>query len=211
MAVTNETLRETAYRLIREHILTGELQPGEPISEAERADVLGMSRSPVREALRQLEQEGLVEIFPKRGTFVTDLSARDVREAFELRDAIESACARLAAERRTDEDLRAMAEECDRIDEAAGNEPQAYDHATRFHSLVAAAARSRYLQETFESSQAKIDLASRVAAGSTARPPRDVHHRDIFDAISAGDADRAESLMRHHLQESAKRLIQELM
>lgn len=211
MAVPTETLRETAYRRIREHILTGELQPGEPISEAERAEVLGMSRSPVREALRQLAQEGLVEIFPKRGTFVTELSAREVREAFELRDAIESACARLAAERRTDADLREMADACDQIDEAAGNEAEAYDHATRFHSLVAKAARSRYLQEAFESTQAKIDLASRVAASSSPRPPRDVHHRDIFDAITAGDGERAESLMRHHLRESATRLIEELM
>lgn len=211
MTVPTETLRETAYRRIRDHILTGELQPGEPISEAERAEVLGMSRSPVREALRQLAQEGLVEIFPKRGTFVTELSARDVREAFELRDAIESACARLAAERRTDEDLEAMEAACDAIDEAAANETRAYAHATDFHGLVAAAARSRYLQEAFESSQAKIDLASRVAAGAAPRPPRDVHHRDIFDAIAAGDPGRSESLMRNHLRESARRLIERLM
>ena len=138
--IPSRTLRESAYDRIREDILSGVLRPGSAISEAERAEALGMSRSPVREALRQLAQDGLVEIFPKRGTFVTELSARDVREAFELREAIETACARLAAARRTDQDLAEMRRVCDEI-EASEGQVEAYAQASAFHALVAAAAR----------------------------------------------------------------------
>lgn len=204
------TLRERAYSKIKAEILDGELTPGSAISEAERAEALGISRSPVREALQQLAREGLVEVFPKRGTFVTELTPREVREAFELRQAIECACARLAAERATEDDIEELASLCDAIDAAAEGQAS-YDAGAAFHAGVARAAHSRYLAEAFESSQAKIDMASRAAAESRGQEHQDIAHRDIFNAISAGDGAEADRIMRAHLDHSARSLIDRLL
>lgn len=204
------TLREQAYSQIRSQILDGDLKPGAAISEAERAEALGISRSPVREALQQLASEGLVEIFPKRGTFVTELTPRGVREAFELREAIETACARLSAERASREEVEHLIALCDAIDAAReGNEK--YHAAAAFHAGVARAANSRYLEETFESTQAKIDMASRAAADTRGRELANFTHRDILNAIVAGNGSEAERIMRGHLQYSAKSLIDRLL
>ena len=207
---TSPTLRERAYSRIKAQILAGELEPGSAISEAERAEALGISRSPVREALQQLAREGLVEVFPKRGTFVAELTPKEVREAFELRQAIESACARLAAERATDADIEELTRLCDAIDSAAPGS-DAYNAGAAFHAGVARAAHSQYLEATFESSQAKIDMASRAAADSRGREQEDLTHRDILNAIVAGDAEKAETIMRGHLSHSAKALIDRLL
>jgi DNA-binding GntR family transcriptional regulator len=209
-AASTKSLRDLAYDRIKGQILDGELVPGTAISEAERAEVLGMSRSPVREALQQLARDGLVEVFPKRGTFVAELTARDVREAFELRKAVESACARLAAERRTEGDLAHLRALCDRIDDA-DTVGDRYEAGAAFHSAVALVARSRYLAETFESSQVKIDMASRAAADTIVDHHRELSHRDILDAIGDGDGDRAAELMGAHLDESARSLIGKLL
>jgi DNA-binding GntR family transcriptional regulator len=207
---SSTSLRDRAYARIKAQILDGELRPGTAISEAERADVLGMSRSPVREALQQLARDGLVEVLPKRGTFVAELTPRDVREAFELREAVETACARLAAERRTDGDIVDLVAACDAIDQAA-TVHERYEAGATFHSTVARVARSRYLHETFESSQAKIDMASRAAADTIVHHARELSHRDILDAIIASDGDRAADLMRGHLDESMHSLIEKLL
>lgn len=206
---TKRSLRDRAYEQIKAEILDGNLRPGTAISEAERADILGMSRSPVREALQQLARDGLVEVLPKRGTFVAELTPREVREAFELRAAVESACARLAAERRTDTDLKDLTALCDAID-AAESAHARYEAGATFHSAVARVARSRYLQETFESSQAKIDMASRAAA-DTVHHDRELSHRDILDAILNGDGELAAKVMRAHLDESMHSLIEKLL
>lgn len=207
---SSQTLKDFAYDRIRTEILEGSLPPGTAISEAERADWLGISRSPVREALQQLAIEGLVEIFPKRGTFVAELTPKDVREAFELREAIETACARLAAERRTHEDIADLTELCNRID-LASTVQDAYDLSAAFHAGVARVARSKYLQEAFETTRARIDMASRAAADSIVHHDRELTHRDILEAIVRSDGVEAERIMRAHLEESARSLIGRLL
>ena len=204
------TLRERAYVEIKSQILAGKLPPGSAISEAELADALGISRSPVREAFQQLARDGLVEIFPKRGTFVAELTPREVREVFELRAAIESTCARLAAERATPADIENLRRLCDAIDAASAGDAS-YDAGAAFHAGVAEAAHSRYLAEAFEAGQAKIDMASRAAADSRGEERPNLTHRDIYNAIVARDGDEAEHIMRAHLEHSAKSLIDRLL
>jgi len=204
LSATSGSLRARAYEAIKEEILRGELRPGDAISEAEQALALGISRTPIREALQQLAAEGLVEVFPKRGTLVARLSARDVRESFELREAIEGACARLAAERRTDADLAAMRA-------ALGGKPS-YQRGATFHGLLVAAADNRYLRTVFETTTGRIDLASRLAARSqnSTHAPGSTHEA-VLTAIEAGDAEAAEQAMRQHLREHATFLIERLL
>lgn len=197
-----------AYDSLKSDIMAGDLAPGTPISEAERAESLGISRTPVREAMQQLAQEGLIEVFPKRGTFVARLSARDVRESFELREAVETFAARLAAQRRTDDDLDLMRAALS--DVPAGGRDGRYARLADFHRLIVQAARNRYLEQSFDGSADRIDLASRLAASIPAPQRPDSSHQAILDAIEQGDELAAEEAMRRHLRRHAETLLKHL-
>lgn len=199
------SLRAVAYEAIKGHILKGGLLPGEALSASEWAEALGISRTPVREAIQLLAQEGLVEVFPKRSTFVARLSVRDVRESFEIRQAIEGFAARLAAKRRTEEHVAAM--------HAALTEPgdDSYDSGVDFHTLLVQASDNLYLEQAFASAEGRIELASRLASTVTSRHGSDSTHEAILAAIEAGDGDEAEAAMRRHLTEHSDHLIRQLI
>src|SRR5256885_17221085 len=99
MAVATVSLADRAYHAIRERIVSRELRPGAVIDERRLMEQLGIGRTPTREALRQLAQERLVEVYPRRGMFVTSVEINDLASLAEVRSALESAAARLAAER----------------------------------------------------------------------------------------------------------------
>src|SRR2546423_14208995 len=108
MAVATVSLAERAFHAIREMIVSLELRPGAVIDERSLMQQLGIGRTPTREALRRLAQEGLVEVYPRRGMFVTSVEIRDLACLAEVRSVLESHAARLAAERATDEDRDAL-------------------------------------------------------------------------------------------------------
>ena len=98
-------LRDVVFNTLRQAILRGELKPGERLMEIQLANKLGVSRTPIREAIRKLELEGYVVMMPRRGTYVANMSIRDINEIFEIRTALESLSNGLAAEHITDEEL----------------------------------------------------------------------------------------------------------
>lgn len=98
-------LREIVFEHLRQAILTGKLEPAQRLMEVQLADELGVSRTPVREAIRKLELEGLVVMIPRKGAYVADVSLKDIIEVLEIRSALEGLAASLAAERMNDEDL----------------------------------------------------------------------------------------------------------
>lgn len=198
------SLREQAYDAIKGRILDGGLMPGDALSESEWAETLGISRTPVREAFQMLSIEGLVEILPKRGTLVARLSVRDVRESFELREAIEGYAARLAAERRSEEQLAAMRATLRAIDDP-------YSTGASFHGLVVEASDNAYLLDSFTSAEGRIDLASRLATRATGSGSVSTSHEEVLEAIERGDAEAAEAAMRRHLREHARNLIDRLL
>src|SRR5919202_6686418 len=99
------SLQEKVYDHLKQAILAGEIQPGERLLETRLAKSLGVSRIPVREAIRKLEREGLIVAFPRRGVYASSLSPRDVDEVYAVRAVLEGLAARLAAEHRTEEQL----------------------------------------------------------------------------------------------------------
>ncbi|HEY1572553.1 MAG TPA: GntR family transcriptional regulator [Pseudonocardiaceae bacterium] len=194
-----------AYSLIRDGILAGRHEPGERLGEAELAELTETSRTPVREALRQLEMEGLVEVLPHRGARVTEWTAADLEEIYDLRAMLEAFAADRAAGRIEPKDVDRMAELCDLMDRAAGpGAAQDLDRVTEcnaeFHGLVRAAAASTRLV-TMLNAVVQLPLVVRTfhrySAADLARSC--AHHRELVAALRAGDGLWAQSVMRSHV------------
>jgi DNA-binding GntR family transcriptional regulator len=188
---------DRAYLAIRGLIVSLELAPGAVIDERELMQRLGLGRTPVREALRQLAQEQLVEVFPRRGMFVTGVDVRDLARISEVRAALEPEAARLAAERATDEERDRLANLSDQI--KRGADLMGLDE--RIHRAIYSCAHNDLLEKTLGEYYV---LAMRIwmIALERAEALEDAveAHRDLVHAIVVGNADEAASLMRAHVE-----------
>jgi len=188
---------DRAYLAIRGLIVSLELAPGAVIDERELMQQLGLGRTPVREALRQLAQEQLVEVFPRRGMFVTGVDVRDLARISEVRAALEPEAARLAAERATDEERDRLADLSDQI--KRGADLMGLDE--RIHRAIYSCAHNDLLEKTLGEYYV---LAMRIwmIALERAEALEDAveAHRDLVHAIVVGNADEAASLMRAHVE-----------
>ena len=193
-----QSLADKAYHEIRDLIVSLELAPGALIDERDLIERLGIGRTPVREALRRLAHERLVDVYPRRGMFVTGVDVRQLARLSEVRAVLEPEAARLAAERATDEDrvrLDGLLAELD----AGGSELMQLDE--RIHRAVYRAAHNDLLEATLEQYYA---LALRIWVLALERE-QDLEeaveaHRDLLEAIRDGDGERAAQTMRDHVE-----------
>jgi DNA-binding GntR family transcriptional regulator len=196
---------DTAYERLREMVIRGALKPGALIEEAAEMERLGVGRTPLREALQRLAHEDLIEVVPRRGYFVTTISAAEMFQIFEARLSMEIHAVRLAAERVTPDVVaqqRALLEEA-RAGIAADNRDPAWnlDIDERFHGLIAAASGNRYLAATltrFYGLSVRTLYLSKFPI--TLVKDEIANYEAVFDAIAAADAGRAEAIMRRHLE-----------
>ena len=203
------SLSEDAYLSIRDEILRGQLRPGTPLSRRRLARELGMSVLPVTDALRRLEDDGLVETRARAGTRVRVPSANDIRELYELREALETQAARLFAARATPAqrlELRRLAEQVDVLFSrlpAAGDDPAfrfaVHSHHVQLHMCIAEHARSVLLKQMIERNHVLILNWLFDVAGRRTPLPTDFHAR-LADAIVSGDPDTADAAMREHIR-----------
>lgn len=200
-----QTAADQAYTVLKRRILAGDLPPGMRIDQDAEARRLTLSRMPIREALRRLESEGLVDVLRHRGALVRPLSADDLEDVYVLRVALEGIAGRLGAERIGDEDLSAMRELVRKATElAAGGELPAWLEADgAFHDvLFAAAGRARLLAQI----QALREEAGRYRVLRLAQPWEQrlgvQHHRDILAACERRNASRVERLIIRALERS---------
>lgn len=189
-----------AYDRLRDMILAGEIRPGEPVYEVHSAKLLGMSRTPVREALQSLARDGYLEELPDRGCVVPTRSADDIREFFEMRQILESAAARLAAQRATDEEIARLKSLCDAY-RGEGDLGRWQEIGAQFHTLIVAAARNRRLAQELSSLRTQIDLSRRsvIHAGGSKREAAVDDHRAIYEAIAARDEEAAYAAAERHV------------
>lgn len=203
METESITLSAQAYSKIRGLILDGTLAPGDVLSERNIARELEFSRMPVREAIRELAKDGLIDVSPGRGAFVRRLSVSEVRDTYEARQAIEGMTAYLAAKRGITPELLAIRAVFRNFhDDPAGADLAAVQQAgDDLHRAIADAARNPELARILDSLQAQITLTLRMAADhNPGRIPVSMHeHIGILDAIEAGDADEARTRMERHL------------
>ena len=193
-----QSLADKAYTQIRELIVSLELAPGAVIDERDLMERLGIGRTPIREALRRLALERLVEVYPRRGMFVTNVDVRQLARLSEVRAVLEPEAARLAAERATAADRAGLDELLAELD-AGESELMALDE--RIHRAVYRAAHNDLLEATLEQYYA---LAHRIWMLALERR-QDLEeaveaHRDLVEAIRDGDGERAALVMRDHVE-----------
>lgn len=203
MGAEFEFERNRAYHRLVSMIFGGELRHGAPLSERKLAEKLGMSRMPVHEALRQLEQEGVVEVKPARGTFLRPLEAGDLNDICKVREALECLAADLAATHGASPALKA----CGTRMRIMAQDPSAFtaaeidDVGTEFHELLMQSSSNAALIETMRLLRLRFRLAFHLPRYLS---PEKVdatlaEHLAIFDAVAARDAKAASRLMREHL------------
>ena len=194
-------LADQAYIAIRGLIVSLELAPGAVIDERALIERLGIGRTPVREALRRLAHEQLVEVFPRRGMFVTNVDVRDLARISEVREALEPEAARLAAERATEEERDALAELGSSIVRGA----DLMDLDERIHRAIYAAAHNDLLEKTLGEYYVLAHRIWMIALDRNEALEEAVEaHRNLVLAIINGSGDRAADLMRAHVQDFEK-------
>jgi len=202
-------LADEAYAAIREEILRGRLRPGAPLSRRRLARELGMSVVPVADALRRLEEAGLVESRSRAGTRVRVPTQMEVRELYDLREALESQSARLFAERASvaqRRDVRQLAEQVDVLFgrlASAGDDPDfrfvVHSHHVQFHMRIAAHAGSHLLTQMIDRHQVLVLNWLFDVAGSRTSLPTGFHAR-LADALVSGEPEKADAAMRAHVR-----------
>jgi GntR family transcriptional regulator, rspAB operon transcriptional repressor len=196
-------IRLAAYTEIRDRILRSEYRPGAALSEAQIAGSLLVSRTPVREALKQLEQEGLVRSVPQRGVFVTELTVSDIDEIFQIREQLESLAARIAAVRMSDDEIASLGDEL-RAAEAvadAGRLEDAFRADVSLHKQIIAVTRNRRLGQilsTLDNQVHRIRYLSPTTPGRLRATLAE--HLEIVEALKARDPDVAGRVMIQHLR-----------
>jgi DNA-binding GntR family transcriptional regulator len=200
------SLGERAYRRLRDSIVQGMLPAGRKISERSLANELGISAQPVREALRRLEQDGMVVTLPRRGAVVAEVGPAQLGELGRIRAALEGVACALAAERMEAGDLAAIAAILPRM--KAGTEAadtEALDEANEaFHAIIHRATGNLFLMRSLAALRAYDHLGRHRAVGSTPRdmPKALTEHRGIVAALRRRDPALAEARMRHHVLRS---------
>jgi DNA-binding GntR family transcriptional regulator len=191
-------LRDQAYARLRDAILDGTLEPGEQLTDAEIAEWLGLSRTPIREALARLEEYGLVETAPNRYTRVTPLTAADARDAFTVVAALHALAATLAVPRVAESELGAMRKAND--DFAAALEAADVDRALaaddRFHAVLVQASANREIVRSLERLTPKVRRLERARFGSLPGRRSVKQHDRIVALCAQGGADEAAEAVR---------------
>lgn len=215
--IDQPNLSDTAYRILRDQILSKAFSPRERLDLDAIGDQLGISRTPVKEALLRLEVEGLVEIIPRSGTYVTEPDAQQIADSFDLRRFLEVSAIGEAIERLTDNDLQVLRGIVKDLGDLAATEDRAgiypgylkLDH--RFHKeIVSLAGNERLLKAharenlhahmgriRYRNSERELDLAQ-------------AEHVRILDAVSARDVERARAEMDAHLRRAKRSLLRDM-
>lgn len=194
------TVAGEVHRRLRQQLLLGAWPPGTRLREAELADTFGVSRTPVREAVRRLLQEGLLEARPTQGVRVRRPALSDALDAYAVRGTLEGMAARLAAERASEADRRELLALLDEVEAAAGRDEAAQIEADlAFHRRVADLSANASLIRALETlaghvTPLKVQTRDQNASGATTR-----QHRAVAEAIARGDGPAAEEAMREHV------------
>ena len=201
--IEKKTLHEEIANNLRELIMSGELQEGDKIKEDELCRSMGISKTPLREALRVLSVEGLIKLVPNRGCFVSTPTFEEIREMFDVMSVLEGICARAAAKKMSAKDLATLEKLHNKLEKNFKRRAQReYIRINnQFHSFVQELAGNRTLNQIVNGLRQKILLYRYQSLNLPERFEQSIQeHRDLIEAFRKKDSKKAETLMRRHLK-----------
>lgn len=201
------SLRGRVYDRIREDILNGVYKDQEELKETTLGEKMGVSRTPVREALRQLELEGLVEIVPNKGARVSGITKKDIDDIYQIRYLLEGLSARWATEHVTEEQLEKMEETLylTEFHAAKENYDQVYELDSQFHELMYEASGSKLLNHILSDFHMYVTRVRKTSLASSSRSKNSTkEHWALLEAIRERNADKAEKCAHNHIQSTIK-------
>lgn len=204
-------LSSRVYHQIRAEILKGALIPGESVTELSLAKEYGVSRTPVREALRQLELEGLVQLIPNKGAVILGIRPEDICDIYQIRSMLEGTVAERAAINATQEDIRKLDEilELTEFYISRQNMQQLQSMDGQFHQLIYEMSGSRMFKRVLKDLHYYIGLTRDASLKSEGRAVQSVReHRAVLEAIAAHDGARARELMTVHVHNALKNVLE---
>lgn len=205
-------LRVQVADIIRRMIMDGELEPGQLVSERNISSMLNVSTTPVKEAFRALQAEGLLYSIPRRGSYVSERSLDNLMQYSYMRSALEGVAARFAAQSATEDDLEYMQQELAhsrQLIEEDGNREEISGHNLNYHVRMREASKNAYLVSLI-GMIADIDNSMRSVVNSnelTELMQRQEEHEKILEAVRAGDGENAEAMMIEHVRNGARHTI----
>jgi DNA-binding GntR family transcriptional regulator len=193
---------EKAYNYILDRIYSKDLKMGAPVNELAISEEIGLSRSPVREALRRLEVEGMVDYYPGRGNFVVTLTAGDIDEIFELRKILETAALGMSAPHIDKDTVRRLEDMINDLDPGTSKPEKFYRADKALHDTFVNRCGNRRLADVYRTLMLQIELVRRVSArGADHFAVSKKYHLQILESINAGDTERAVALLGEHLDQ----------
>lgn len=205
------SLRGRVFHRLREDILSGKYKEGDELKEVAIGEELGVSRTPVREAFRQLELEGLIQIIPNKGAYVTGITEKDVKDIYMIRSLLEGLCARWACEHITEEQMEEMEENIylSKFHAGKGHLEQLAELDNRFHEILYEACNSKMLEHQLRDfHEYVLRVRKKTLSNANRGPKSNEEHEMIMEAIRAKDADKAEKLANMHMLNAYENMMQ---
>lgn len=209
-AVQSQSLAGVICEQLEEMILAGKIQPGERINESQLSSLLGVSRAPIREACRQLERHGMVEVRVNRGTFVKEIDLQELEELYEIRSALDALAGEKAAQVITNQELEELQVPLEAMGAATRSEDHKlyYQANLDFHMCIMHIAGNKNLISIYEGVCKKASLFRRTSLSLPGRLPESLRqHQAIYTAIAEHDETQAATLMRHHIVDAKIALV----
>ena len=200
-------LRDVVFNTLRRSILTGELKPGERLMEIHLADKLGVSRTPIREAIRKLEMEGLVTMIPRRGAEVAQITEKNLKDVLEVRRALDALAVELACDRITEEELEQLKAACDTFEAATrkGNINELARADVHLHDIILmASGNERLVQMISNLSQQMYRYRLEYVKDESSYEQLIREHRVIYEAIRDRDKETGAKRMKLHIDNQEK-------
>jgi DNA-binding GntR family transcriptional regulator len=206
-------LREVVFNTLRKAILTGELKPGERLMEIHLANQLGVSRTPIREAIRKLELEGLVIMMPRRGAEVAQITEKSLRDVLEVRRTLDAFCAELACERISAEEIEQLRKACEEFERAAGTEDvsEIAKADVGLHDIIVQATRNQRLIQIVNNLSEQMYRYRFEYIKDEARHDNLVEeHRMIYESILHRDKEKAAEASKLHIDNQEQSIIKQI-
>lgn len=206
-------LRDVVFNTLRKAILTGELKPGERLMEIHLANRLGVSRTPIREAIRKLELEGLVTMIPRRGAEVAQITEKSLKDVLEVRRALDALCAELACDRISDEEKERLRQACNAFDHATvtGDATTIAAADVAFHDIIVqATGNARLIQLINNLSEQMYRYRFEYIKDESGHDNLVNEHRMIYESIIEQDKARAAEAARLHIDNQEKSVIRQI-